>query len=278
MLKLKPPLDSVRQAIRDEQISTKDDVGTYHLGVNDQALPIELVQLFRAIVANQWELEVLQNSPKNPILGRNEIAAKTQILRSLQMKLSTHSRKREATDDKTSESQFSNYATIFRNGQIKILRSAILRLQDELDELYSLCLLVPLEELTRPYGRFSEAIETCFGDSDDRVASGMDEIVFMLAICNLLLENQKGSSFLAPQVEELLKHYPLDITGSREEEARVKQLYDDLFPAVAEACPKVFGGNRWTFDLLRWGSRVFLGEILKILVDGDEDDFLVFLK
>ncbi|KAF8425980.1 hypothetical protein EV426DRAFT_38524 [Tirmania nivea] len=278
LLKLKPPLDSVRQAIRDGQIPAKDDLGTYHLGVNDPTPPLGLVQLFRVMVANQWELEVLLNSPKDPILGRNEIAAKTQILRSLRMKLSTHSRGRQATVDKIGESQFGNYATIFRNGQIKILRSAILRLQDELNELYSGCLLVSLGELTRPYWVFSEAIETCFGDSDDRAASGMNEVVFMLAIGNLLLENQKGSSFLAPQVEELVKHYPLNIAGSREEEARVKQLYDDLFPAVAEACPKIFKDNGWTFELLRWSFRVFLGEILKLLVDGGEHDFLIFSK
>ncbi|KAF8446651.1 hypothetical protein BGX38DRAFT_1271025 [Terfezia claveryi] len=278
MLKLKPSLDSVRQAIRDEQISAKDDVGTYHLGVNDPTTPIELVQLFRIIVANQWELEVLQNSPKDPIMGRNEIAAMTQILRSLQMKLSTHSCGRQATDDKINKSRFGNYATIFRNGQIKILRSAILRHQDELNELYSRCLLVSLEELTRPYRRLSKAIETCFGNSDDRAASGMDEVVFILAICNLLLENQKGNSFLAPQLKELLKHYPLNTAGSYEEEARVKQLYEDLFPAMAEACPKIFGDNRWTFDLLRWGSSIFLGESLKLSVDGHEDDFLVFSK
>ena len=278
MLKLKPPLDSVQQAIRDEQISAKDDVGTYHLRVNDPTPPIELVQLFRVMVANQWELEALWNSPKDPILGRNEIAAKTQILRSLQMKLSTHSYGKQDTDDKVGKSQFGNYATIFRNGQIKILRSAILRHQDELNELHSRCLLVSLEELTRPYQRFSKAIKACFGGSDDRAASGMDEVVFILAICNLLLENEKGSSFLAPQVKELLKHYPLNIAGSKEEEARVKQLYDDLFPAVAEASPKIFGDNRWTFDLLKWGSRVFWGETLKLLVDGHEDDFLVFSK
>jgi len=279
MLKLKPALDSVQQAIRDQQLSAKDDVGTYYLGVDDPTPPVELVRLFRVMVANQWELEVLQNSPKDPILGRNEIAAKAQVLRSLEMKLSTHSYGRQATeDDKMGKSQFGNYATIFRNGQIKILRSAIMRHQDELNELYSRCLLVSLEELTRPYRRFSKAIENCFGGPDDQAASGMDEVVFMLAICNLLLENQKGSSFLAPQVKELLKHYPLNIAGSREEESRVKQLYDDLFPAVAEACPKIFGDNRWTFDLLRWGSRVFLGEVLKLLVDGYEDDFLVFTK
>lgn len=277
MLKLKPSLDSVRQAIRDKQISAGDDAGIYHLGVSNPTPPMSLLQLFRVIVANQWELDSLRDSPKDAIIGRNEIAAKTQILRSLQMKLTAHTTPSQTIyPEDYRESHFENYANIFRKGQIEILKTAISKLEDELKQLYSQCIIASVDDLTKPYRRFSKAIEMCFGDAEDQAESGIDEIVFMLAICNVLLEHENGSIFLAQQVTELLQHYPIGVPGDEAEEARIRQLYDDVFPAVADVAPKVFQDNRWTLDLLRWGSQVYQGEIIRLFVDDEEQDVLVF--
>ena len=86
MLKLNPPLDSVREAIKRKQIDLKDNNGIYYLMVGCPKPPICLLQLFRLMVANERGLEMLRNYPKCSMMGRNKLAAKTQILRSLSVK------------------------------------------------------------------------------------------------------------------------------------------------------------------------------------------------
>ena len=276
MLKLNPPLDSVREAIRREQIDLKDDNGIYYLMAGCPTPPTGLLQLFRIMVANEWELEMLRNYPKRSIMGRNELAAKTQILRSLSVKYKNHLILGQAAgEDETKEPTFKHYATIFRKGQIEILESAISRLQTEVAELCSLYKLYTIDNLTQPFRRFRWAIETCFGDSGDQVESGMDQVVYMLAICNILLEHQAGNDLFFELIGMLLKHYPIGVEGDEEEEVRIRGLFEDVIPAAAGVAPKVFGDKRWSVDLLRWGARVYQEEVIKVFKDGGEKDFLI---
>ena len=276
MLKLNPSLDPVREAIRREQIDLEND-GIYYLTAGCPTPPTSLLQLFRIIVANKWELEMLRNYPKRSIIGRNELAAKTQILRSLNAKCKNHLILGTAAGEaETKEPTFKRYATIFRKGQIGILEAAISRLETEIAELCSLYELYTIDSLTLPFRKFRWAIEKCFGDSGNQVESGMDQVVYMLAICNVLLEHQVGNCFFSELIGKLLKHYPMGIEGDEEEEVRIRELYEDIIPATADVAPKVFGDKRWSFDLLRWGARVYQEEVIKVFKDGGENDFLVF--
>ena len=276
MLKLNPPLDSVREAIRREQIDLKDNNGIYYLTVGCPKPPTCLLQLFRIMVANERELEMLRNYPKCTIMGRNELAAKTQILRSLSVKYKKHlilSLTAEQGGNK--EPIFKRHATTFRKGQIWILECAISKLKTEISELCSLYKLYTIDTLTQPFRRFRRAIERCFGDSEDQAESGTDHVVYMLAICNVLLEHQAGNDLFFELIEKLLKNYPLEVEGDEEEEVRMHRLYEDVIPAAADIAPKVFDDKRWSVDLLRWGGRVYQEEVVKIFKDGGEKDFLV---
>ena len=267
MLKLKPQLNPIQQAIRDQQILAKDDSGIYHLKVDASSPPTQLVQLFRILVANQRELKLLMGAPAQPLKGRNEITAKVKILNSLMMKLEGSLRISPSLDEAEPRiSHFAAYCTDFRKGQIKILQSVIAKFEDEVNELCSQSDLYSFEDLTQPYRRFRKAIASCFGDIKDR-GPGMDGVVFILAICNFLLKNQVDESALGHQLGRLLEDYPMDLQGDEDEEARVRDLYDDIFPAAATVAPKVFDGDRWTIQLLRWGTRVYQGEVIKLLGD-----------
>ena len=87
MLKLNPPLDSVREAIKRKQIDLKDNNGIYYLMVGCPKPPTCLLQLFRLMVANERRLEILRNYPKCSMMERNKLAAKTQILRSFKCEI-----------------------------------------------------------------------------------------------------------------------------------------------------------------------------------------------
>lgn len=277
LLKLNPPLDPVRAAIRREQIDIKDDNGIYYLTARCPTPPTGLLQLFRIMVANELELEILRNYPKHSIMGRNELAAKTQILRSLCGKCKNHIIWGPAEEeDETTEPTFKRYATIFRKGQIGILEAAISRLETEIAELCSLYKLYTSDNLAQPFRKFRWAIENCFGDSEDQVESGMDQVVYILAICNALLEHQAGHDLFIDLIGRLLKHYPMGVESDEEEEARIQGLYEDVIPAAANLAPEVFDDKRWSVDLLRWGARVYQEEVVKVFKDGGEKDFLIF--
>ena len=98
---------------------------------------------------------------------------------------------------------FKCHATTFRKGQIWILECAISKLKTEISELRSLYKLYTIDTLTQPFRRFRRAIERCLGDSEDQVEAGMDQVVYMLAICNVPLELMICFLNLLKAVEEL---------------------------------------------------------------------------
>lgn len=135
---------------------------------------------------------------------------------------------------------------------------------------------------------FRDTTEKCFGtvDVDELNEEEQGDIVFTLYICWQYIlytqNNQDQSPAWKGWLEKLISSAKYGTTEEKEavEEAGefVKELFDSIFPAAAEAGPEVFGGEGWTPELLSWGMRVFGGEGVGVWVEEDEEVFVVCVE
>jgi len=86
---------------------------------------------------------------------------------------------------------------------------------------------------------FAAAIESCFGSADveELTEARQEDVVFILYLCHLSLTEQGF-------------HLPAYPTDSQEATQPARELHGELFPAVANAAPAIFGGEGWTVELL----------------------------
>ena len=276
MLQFRPPLNFMQKSIRVGQLHPRklEDVDLYYLRAGSPKLSEELLQLFRTLSANEWEAEMLMASPSVPITltSRNELTAKVKWAMALKMKI-----------DETPSgpacpplTRFERDAHIYREGEVNILIQVHKELSREIKYMTQHDGVMNLRDVVGYFPRFQEAVESVFGDLEDMPDYGTDDIVFIIGICKWWLQFSKDKHSIQqdfhPYFESLTSLYPMDKILDDVESEELNELYGQIFPTAAEVAPNEFGSREWTLQLLAWGKRVYLEEVVRLPNTGPMED------
>ncbi|TGZ78704.1 SET domain-containing protein [Ascodesmis nigricans] len=279
-LVINPPLSPSQRKIRTLQLQSlslpPSDNGQYSITISTSPIiPPSLITLFRLLTATPNELPLLQITPTSPISLRNELSTHSQLLMALRMKLPAITNPLPHPP-KNSRQKF---ATIYRESQAMILKSALTETKTRLHDIYSTgtssgALISLTTALSDP--TFSAAIEACFGTAGESELEEEDQedIVFVLYICwKYLHRSEPGNEKWAQWVERIIRDRVYG-TPDDEPEEGVDEIFEAIFPAAGEAAPEVFAdpeGGRWCVELVAWALRVFQGEGINAVGVGEAD-------
>lgn len=317
VLKFTPPLSGAQKKVRRMQVSEADDKGIYYLHSTNRYPPEQLIQLFHILVAIPREYQILQNCPTSEVVTlRNELASKLQLLNALEAKSARIYRsERELVAENGNKTH--EYILTYRNEQLEILSSVIAQLEAEIAAYQRKPEAITLPRLLAQDKTFRDAIEVCFGDLETIRQEGLEDRVFVLGLCWKYLQSPVKSAFnnsasplsrtiqnessssshsnktLAPSTRwprfftKMWDFYlnpinadPGDVTetgvteGAQEE---ALSLFEDLFPAAADAAPEVFGNHLqgpggWNAELIRDVTRFYQWEGIEV-----EGEYLLFI-
>jgi len=249
---LQNPFDSVllksSPALTPSQHSLLGELptGFYHLTPrnrtpeNPSIYPPSLLTLIYILTSNPTEASRMPTRPTKPATKRNEISTHMTLLHAL---LRKHQNFPPTLPEPQNSKQAS--AKIYADSQRSIVLSAIAESKDIINShtTTATCSLIRLQSALRrgrgAHRAFAAAIESCFGSAnvEELTEAGQEDVVFILYLCHLSLTEQGF-------------HLPACPTGSQEAIQSARELHRELFPAVANAAPAVFGGEEWTVELL----------------------------
>lgn len=238
LLKSSPVLTPSQHSLLGEPLT-----GLYHLTPrnrtpeNPSIYPPTLLTLIYILTSTPTEASRMPTRPTKPATKRNEISTHMTLLHAL---LRKHQNFPPALPEPQNSKQAS--AKIYADSQRSIILSAIAESKDIINSHATTSGLIHLQSALGKGGAdtvFAAAIESCFGSADveELTETGQEDVVFILYLCHLSLTKQ---DFHLPA-------YPAD---SQEATQSARELHQELFPAVADAAPAVFGGEGWTVELL----------------------------
>lgn len=287
VLRINPPLSPEQAAIHSLHPSSPTP-GIYHLSprtASTSTYPPTLTLLFTIFTATPTELPRLHPSTHATATLRNTLAAHSHLLIALRQKLSAFPHEPALPLCTTAKRRA---AKIYRDAQLAILVDAITESEDAVQTILSShSSAITLSSILES-GIFAAAIEECFGTSSEaelELAEQAD-LVFTLYICWQYILHLRHDTTQSPLWKKWLAHLVSSAKyGAVDEpetvaeaEEFVRELYEGVFPAAAEAAPAVFGGHEWGMEVLSWGMRVFGGEGVAVWGKEDEEVFVICVE
>lgn len=285
VLRINPPLTPEQQAIHSLHPPSSTP-GIYHLSPHSPTYPPALTHLFTILTATPTELPRLHPSTTASATLRNTLAAHSHLLIALRQKLSAFPREPALPPPTTAKRRA---AKTYRDAQLAILVGTITECEDAVQTMLAEHpAATTLSSILSTNSTFTAAIERCFGTDDEAELERAEQadIVFTLYICwqyilhlrHVPTQSAEWKIWIARLVSETKYGATDEAETVAEAEEFVRELYEGVFPAAAEAAPDVFAGGEWTVEVLSWGMRVFGGEGVGVWVCEDVEVFVVCVE
>lgn len=301
VLRIKPVLSPAQAALHAALSSSPADA-LHHLtprtSASPSTFPAALIALFNILTATPTELAL--RPPQTTL--RNTLAAHAQLLAALRQKLCCFPHEPDLPPCSNARRRA---ARTYRDAQLAILVAAVDETERALRTLCCHPAATTLRSVLAAAGPFRDAVEVCFGTTDEHVLGAGDhaDLVVTLYICWRYIAHLRSNSTSSGSGDGVWARWLQAYGPTTETETEpgaeqfVREVWEDVVPAGARAAPAVFGGPEWTPEMLSWGMRVFGGEGVSVSVsvcleekegggDGDEEEeeeeeeelFVVFIE
>lgn len=251
ILAFPPRLSGPQMRIRERQPQPSIR-NIYHLTLGG-GYPRELTTLFHILTASPSDRPLLEADPAaDSISLRNSMATEFQLLMALKHKL-----RKFTVEPGEPRNDRQRAANIYRDGQMAILRAAVKRSEDEIARLLAKHdgkEIFTIETAMRD-ALFAAATDAAFeaGTVSELFESEQEDVVLAFFLCwKFLTGDDKWKRWF----EYIAQFHPFpEETGED-----IHDLFDRLHPDAAERAPQVFGGDRWTPELLGWAWELYTEE------------------